>query len=475
MEKINFGLEIHQQLNTHKLFCNCDFYSGQETDFSILRQMRASAGEGGAVDIAALEETKTKKFIKYIAKKDKICLVELDDEPPHLPNREAMIYSAKIAKAFGMKVRKNVIFMRKIIIDGSNVSGFQRTALLATNGKIEVSFGNVGISNLFIEEDAAQIIGKDNGKRVFSLSRLGVPLIEITTEMFSATPSQIKGVAEKIGSVLRMSGFVRRGLGTIRQDINISVGDGKRVEIKGAQDLSQIEKIIGVEIARQKVLRNNLKSEVRQVIPDSTTRALRPISTRSRMYPETDIPIFTFSNEELADIQQYFLEDPETKHNRFKLLGLSDDLASQIIKSKDLFDFEDAIARFKNIEPKKIAEVFVNAKRDAQRKIEKDVISNNISCEKRQQIDNKYVLDVLELLDKKKIVFPAIVEILVKGNHQKFEKITGENLEKEVKKIMEKSKGKDETIMIKILMGEFRLRADFKDVLNIYNKFHQKI
>jgi len=455
MKKINFGLEIHQQLNTHKLFCECDVYTGKDADFSILRQMRASAGEGGEVDVAAIEATKKKNFVKYVAKSSEICLVELDDEPPHLPNREAIIMAAKIAIALGMKVRKNVMFMRKIIVDGSNVSGFQRTALLATDGKIKTSFGEIEISNLFVEEDAAQIVGEEDGKRVFSLHRLGIPLVEITTKMFSATSEQVKEIAEIIGSVLRMTGFARRGIGTIRQDINLSIGDGKRVEIKGAQDLSLMEKIIKLEIDRQKKLKNNLKSEVRQVLADGTTKALRPISGGARMYPETDIPVFTFTNEELKEIQKYNLVGVEEKLKRFKSLNLSDDFANQILKSRDLFDFEDAITKLKNIEPKKIAEVFLNVKKDAQRQLGKE-------------ITNAAVFEVLELLNNDKLVFSAIIEILTGKDPKNFAVLKGTSLEDAIKSIAEKNKEKDENAMIKVLMSELRLVADARDVLRIY-------
>ncbi|PKM92133.1 MAG: hypothetical protein CVU81_02135 [Euryarchaeota archaeon HGW-Euryarchaeota-1] len=363
--------------------------------------------------------------------------------------------AAKIAIALGMKVRKNVMFMRKIIVDGSNVSGFQRTALLATDGKIKTSFGEIEISNLFVEEDAAQIVGEEDGKRVFSLHRLGIPLVEITTKMFSATSEQVKEIAEIIGSVLRMTGFARRGIGTIRQDINLSIGDGKRVEIKGAQDLSLMEKIIKLEIDRQKKLKNNLKSEVRQVLADGTTKALRPISGGARMYPETDIPVFTFTNEELKEIQKYNLVGVEEKLKRFKSLNLSDDFANQILKSRDLFDFEDAITKLKNIEPKKIAEVFLNVKKDAQRQLGKE-------------ITNAAVFEVLELLNNDKLVFSAIIEILTGKDPKNFAVLKGTSLEDAIKSIAEKNKEKDENAMIKVLMSELRLVADARDVLRIY-------
>src|SRR3989344_7277801 len=127
--------------------------------------------------------------------------------------------------------------MRKSVVDGSNTSGFQRTAIVGLNGFIETSFGKVGITNVSLEEDSCQIVGKEGNKIIYGLDRLGIPLIEIGTAADIKTPEQAKEAAEKLGFIIRSTGAVKRGLGTIRQDLNLSVVGGNRVEIKGAQDL----------------------------------------------------------------------------------------------------------------------------------------------------------------------------------------------------------------------------------------------
>lgn len=247
------GLEIHQQLDSkEKLFCRCPILIRdiKDSDFEFFRYLRATESEMGEKDRAAVEQTKIRR--KYIYKAyDTTCLVENDEEPPGELNKEALDISLEIAKLFNMKPVDQMHIMRKIVVDGSNTSGFQRTAFLASDGYIETSDGRCGIDSLCIEEEAAQKIEEVGDSIVYSLDRLGIPLVEIATAPDIKSPSQAREVAEQIGMFLRSTGKVKRGLGTIRQDVNISIAEGARVEIKGVQALDLIEEIVRREIGRQ--------------------------------------------------------------------------------------------------------------------------------------------------------------------------------------------------------------------------------
>jgi len=250
------GLEIHQQLNTkEKLFCGCPtlLRDTKESNFEFFRYLRPTQSEMGMVDRAALEEVKlTKKFI-YKAY-DTTCLVENDEEPPRELNQEAVECSLIIARMLNMNIVDELYTMRKIVIDGSNTSGFQRTGLVATNGYLESSAGRVGIGVLCLEEEAAQKVEDRGDSVIYSLDRLGIPLVEIGTAPDIVSPAHAREVAERLGMFLRSTGKVKRGLGTIRQDINISIAEGARVEIKGVQELDLIETIVEREVARQAAL-----------------------------------------------------------------------------------------------------------------------------------------------------------------------------------------------------------------------------
>ena len=249
------GLEIHQQLNTKsKLFCPCPTeLTDEEYDSEIIRNLRPTQSELGQIDRAALQESLRDMTFKYESFNNHTCLVETDDEPPHSLNREALDICITIASLLNMRVVDEFHTMRKQVIDGSNTGGFQRTGLAATDGYLDTPYGRVAIESLGLEEDAARRVDSEDGFTKFRLDRLGIPLAEITTDPSMHHPEQIKEVAYMIGQVLRSTN-VKRGLGTIRQDVNISITKGARVEIKGVQDLDLMPIIVDNEVERQLAL-----------------------------------------------------------------------------------------------------------------------------------------------------------------------------------------------------------------------------
>ncbi|MGB9830782.1 MAG: Glu-tRNA(Gln) amidotransferase subunit GatE, partial [Fervidicoccus fontis] len=188
---------------------------------------------------------------RYHAPHPSSCLVEADEEPPHEINREALEVVIGISKALGSIPVDEVHVMRKIVIDGSNTSGFQRTMLVSIGGRIEVEGKSYRIQTICLEEDAARK-GEDEGNiSHYIIDRLGIPLIEIATAPDIETPEEAQKVALYIGQLLRLSGKVKRGIGTIRQDLNISIEGGEKVEIKGVQELKILAKTVELEAMRQ--------------------------------------------------------------------------------------------------------------------------------------------------------------------------------------------------------------------------------
>ncbi|MEM4553083.1 MAG: Glu-tRNA(Gln) amidotransferase subunit GatE [Ignisphaera sp.] len=253
--ELRVGLEIHQQLDTNsKLFCNCSTSLTDENELNmsnqIVRYLRATRSELGEIDVAAAFETQRKRRYIYLAPTYTSCLVELDEEPPHPLNREALLIAIAIAKSLNSMVVDEIHVMRKIVVDGSNTTGFQRTAIIALGGYIEDEEGLVRIQTIALEEDAARKVSEDSSSVSYALDRLGIPLIEISTAPDIKSPQQAKRVAEKIGLLLRLSGKVKRGIGTIRQDLNLSIKGSPKIEIKGVQKLELIPKVIQEEVKR---------------------------------------------------------------------------------------------------------------------------------------------------------------------------------------------------------------------------------
>ncbi|MCX8163156.1 MAG: Glu-tRNA(Gln) amidotransferase subunit GatE [Candidatus Micrarchaeota archaeon] len=257
------GLEIHQRVEGKKLFTATlaqmpDAEIEKLPSIKFFRQLNPAAGELGQIDKAAVYESKKAKTFFYIAPFKNCSLVDMDEEPPDLINQDALIYALSFSKFIGAKIVDEIYVMRKIVVDGSNVSGFQRTALVSLGGEIKGSI-NVPIQTVCIEEESAGILSQSYDSTNYRLDRQGIALIEISTEPVFLNSSDAKKAALQIGQLLRLMPLTMRGIGSIRQDVNISVEGGARVEIKGLQNIELLELLINNEVKRQTQLIEILK------------------------------------------------------------------------------------------------------------------------------------------------------------------------------------------------------------------------
>ena len=301
------GLEIHQQLATGKLHSRMP---SELYDFGLdempktwnrsHRKLRAAQGEGGRVDVTARFESRRNRSFVYLQSPN-AGLIELDEAPPLSHDSEAVDTVLTIAAMMNAKPVSSMQVMRKTVVDGSNTSGFQRTTLVATNGFIETNLGNVGIDVICLEEDSARKLetkSTSDGEVVFyTLDRLGVPLVEIATAPDIQTPEHAQSVALMLGTLLRETRRVRRGLGSIRQDLNVSIACGVRVEIKGCQDLDWIPQIIKIEMARQLHmyrLANELREEAElPALPPDRRLDSIPVENRVALSATSRLPLET--------------------------------------------------------------------------------------------------------------------------------------------------------------------------------------
>ncbi|MCH9041233.1 MAG: Glu-tRNA(Gln) amidotransferase subunit GatE [Nitrosopumilus sp.] len=250
---LKVGLEIHQQLATNKkLFCSCRSIESDEYYMKFQRKLRAVKSELGEYDPAALFEKSKLKTIMYYSNPESSCLVEQDEEPPHNLDKDAKELVLVIASSLNSKIFSEVYPMRKTVIDGSNTTGFQRTMLFSQGGQIDVDGDKIGVQSICLEEDSAKLLGDKGNVREYSLDRLGIPLVEIALDPVEVDPKKIKKIALSLGRLLRSTKKVTRGIGSIRQDVNISIKDGGGVvEVKGVQQLDQLERIVEFEAKRQ--------------------------------------------------------------------------------------------------------------------------------------------------------------------------------------------------------------------------------
>lgn len=464
------GLEIHQQLEGKKLFCNCStLNSPKESNIRFERFLRASAGETGEIDVAALYEMKKGKGFIYESHSGDTCLVEFDEEPPHAVNRDALRTALIVAKLLNCKVEDEIHFMRKIVIDGSNTSAFQRTALVGRNGFIKTSRGNVRIASLCLEEEAAKKIGDAKDFTRYRLDRLGIPLLEIATETDIFDPEHAKESASVIGMVLRSVPNVKRGLGTIRQDVNISIKGGARTEIKGFQDLRSIPKVVEFEVERQQKLlgeKKKIENEVRKAEPDFTTSFLRPMPGAARMYPETDVPPIQVTKEMLEVEAPELLS--ESAENVEKEFGIRKDLAQLLAKSGKLALFASIAKKNKNVKPAFIVETILSAPKEIKRKY-------NIEIGK---LADKEYMEIFSYLNDGKISKEVVFDVLVdyaKGefNIDRYAKASHEDIEGEMKKICDENKGASQGALMGIVMQKFRGKIDGKKAMELVKKYSE--
>lgn len=503
--QLKAGLEIHQQLDTGKLFSRTpSFLRKDPPHFTISRRLHKVAGETGEVDAAVEHEASLKKEFIYEGYNDTISLVELDESPPQKIDEEALDEAIKIALLLNCEIYQHSQIMRKTVIDGSNTSGFQRTVIIAHDGFLETSFGKVGIETVVLEEDSARIISKDSKKSIYRLDRLGIPLIEIATAPDMHTPEQIKETALKLGEILRAC-KVKRGIGTIRQDVNISIKGHERVEIKGFQDPSMFIKTVDLEIERQleeiknkKInserselhqissakreqfvkkagdfaeasARSEIKGEVRNALPDGRTEFLRPMPGKARMYPETDLPLLKIPREKINELKKKLPKLKTDIRSELEKKGVSPELIDLAIENLEEFTtLSKVYCKDSNLVAKMIS-VWRN---DIATKLK-------ISKEKISDILTERILEqILEVLVKKQIEqsdIKAIMEKIAKGEKFedaiKIEKVSHDELEEEISKIVKEKPGLRPNAYMGLVMQKFKGKLDAKKAMEIIEKF----
>jgi len=456
------GLEIHQQLEMKKLFCDCPSLVNDpnEPDIVLKRRLRASMGELGEIDEAAkFEQSKNKEFI-YEACSSSSCLVEYDEEPIKPINKEALEAALELALLLNMEAVDEVHVMRKVVVDGSNVSGFQRTMLIATGGYVETSKGKVRIDTLCLEEEAAKKINTTEKTVTYRLDRLGVPLLEITTAPDIVEGEHAKEVASILGMILRSTGRVKRGIGSIRQDINLSIKGFPRIELKGFQDLRNIPKVIENEVKRQ--LKDSPKGEVRKVNSDGTTTFLRPMPGADRMYVETDHPTIEITKNMLSKIviPELITEKVIILEKKF---CLRHEIAQEVIE-RDI-DLDSLSKVYKNIEPRVIADILIEIPKEIKSRFKID-----------SEIKKGFMDKVLDNLNKGNISKDSVIEILVdhcngkEVNFNDYRKVSDKEIENEIKKIISNKKDLSPNAVMGIIMGKYKGKVEGKKVFGLINK-----
>jgi len=471
-EKIGFksGLEIHQQLDTKKLFCNCPSILRQdEPDFTIHRKLHAVAGESGEIDVAAKHEAEKEKNFVYEGY-NTTCLVELDEMPPYEINQDALKIALQIAIFLNAKILPITQIMRKTVIDGSNTSGFQRSVLIARDGWVITKTGRVGIQSICLEEDAARIIERKKDSAIYRLDRLGIPLVEIATDPDMKNAEQVKEVALYLGQVLR-SCKVKRGIGTIRQDLNLSIRNGDRVEIKGFQDPAMMVQTINSEIERQQAIIQSGKrvfGEVRNALADGTTEFLRPMPGAARMYPETDLPLLKISRDLINEVKKDLPQLREDIEKDLEKIGLSEEMIKLLFKQNKIEEFKELmnilneptlVAKILLVFPKEIASHEKKTGEEVQKILNKEILNFIAESVHNKKLSKEHIKQVMERIVQGEDFNKAI----------EFKKNVG-NVEEDVMNIIKSKPGLSENAYMGLVMKEMKGKISGGAAMEIIRK-----
>jgi Glu-tRNA(Gln) amidotransferase subunit E-like FAD-binding protein len=472
-EKIGLkaGLEVHQQLDTgRKLFCHCPTYLRSDSpEIIIHRKLHAVAGELGEIDPAVLHEVEKGKEFVYQGYRDNTCLLEYDECPPYLIDEGALDEALKVALLLNCEIYQTTQVMRKTVIDGSNTSGFQRTLLLAHDGYVETSFGKVGIQSICLEEDAARIVEKGEKHVVYRLDRLGIPLVEIATKPELYSPEQIKECALKLGEMIRAC-RVKRGIGTIRQDLNISIKGHDRVEIKGFQDPRMMIETVEKEIVRQQqeLRKKKKEGEVRGAKEDGTSEFLRPMPGEARMYPETDLPLLKISRDKINELKKKLPKMKSEIKDELRKKGVSEEFIPLVIEKLDDFN---VLMRVYNKDANLIAKMITLWRNEFATKLKEPVEKIN------EKVSERAMEHVLEKLKEGKITEGDVKGILLKiaegakfEEAVKIEKMSDDELEKKITDIVKEKPGLRANAYMGMVIAKLGNIVDKRKAMEILNR-----
>ncbi len=296
--------------------------------------------------------------------------------PGTLPllNQKAVEFAGMTSIALGCKVPDEIAFYRKNYFYPDLPKNFQLTQYnayditsIGVEGGLEYGDGkSVRIRRVQLEEDPGRLVydGGNMETSVYALidyNRAGVPLVEIVTEPDFVDPKEIRLFLDKITSIVEHLGLCGTKLeGSVRCDANVSVGGGKRVEIKNVGSFADVEKAVRYEITRQKTMTSRdleVRSETRHW--DDARKVTKESRTKEeeqdyRYFPEPDIPTVVLGSEFVSSAQRSMPELPDARKVRFVKHGLSAHVAQVLINNKELADFFESAIKFYS-SPKEIA------------------------------------------------------------------------------------------------------------------------
>jgi len=387
------GLEIHVELDTQsKLFCGCARTGYQEPN------------------------TRTCP----------VCLGHPGSKP--VLNKKAVEYAIKLALALKCDISKEIFFSRKSYFYPDMSKNYQISQYeipLAKNGKLKLKSGKeIGITRIHLEEDPASLVHPGSMQQsafvLVDYNRSGDPLVETVTEPDLTSPGEARDFMNRLITVLSYLEIFNQDNCIIKADANISIKESgyTRVEIKNITGFKEIERALFYEVARQKQEvkeGKKIKQETRAWDSEQgTTFSLRTKETEEDYgyIIDPDLTKIEITDLMIKEIKKKMPELAEEKLKKFTEKHKIKALDAEVIASeKGLAELFEKVAE--KVDP-------VLAAKWLRRELVR-VMNYNKKTFADLEIDETHMIDLLKLVESKKITDTTAQKIMEKLMEKPFD------------------------------------------------------
>ncbi len=286
-----------------------------------------------------------------------------------IPNKKAIEQALRLAMALQCQINPESKFDRKNYFYPDLPKGYQISQYdqpLGGKGHLDFTVKgqqrSINITRLHLEEDTGKSIHEGN-ETWLDFNKAGVPLVEVVTEPEFESGVDIDMFAKRLRQIVRYLGVSDGDMekGQMRYELNISLQEhgqtelpNYKVEVKNIGSISLLQKVLQFEVERQTKLLNSGQKVVqetrgtRDMTGETYSQRIKEEAADYRYFPEPDIPPLQFSAEYLAELQASLPKLPEELLAEYLKIGISAEIAENLINTKAKVDIFNNFARINN-------------------------------------------------------------------------------------------------------------------------------
>jgi aspartyl-tRNA(Asn)/glutamyl-tRNA(Gln) amidotransferase subunit B len=380
------GLEVHVEINTDtKLFCGCPTKGSEKPN------------------------TRTCE-----------CCLGMPGSKPVL-NKKALDFALKLCLALNCKISKELIFSRKSYFYPDMAKNYQISQYeipLGSKGSLKLRSGKeIGITRVHMEEDPAALVHpsgmRESAYVLVDYNRSGNPLLEIVTEPELESAAEAREFMKQLITILSYLGIFDVNTGIIKADANVSIKESGFVkqEVKNITGFKEIERALQYEILRQKAETSTGKKFEQETRAWDSEKGITFLLRKKETEEDygyildSDLVKTEITNELLGKIKK---EMPELAHDKVKKFvskhKIKEEDAHIISAEKELAEMFEKVSE--EIDP-------VLAAKWLRRELVR-VLNYNKKTIQEIEMDEKHMIQLLKLVESKKITDNVASKILEK-------------------------------------------------------------